>query len=278
MIIVLDVGNTNIKYAVFDGRTLKLSFRIATEHKRTSDEYGGQLVSTLKNSGISSLRVSSSMSKTGDEYGFYLVGMLKEKGIAPSDITGGIISSVNPNLNYTFEHMLDFYFSIKPYIVGSGIKVGINVKYDNPKEVGSDRIVGSVAAYKLYGGPCIVIDCGTATTFNVISDKGGAIGAGLKSSADALYTGTAKLPKIELAVPKTVIGKTTVANMQSGLVYGYVSMVEGLVARIRKEYGEKLKVIATGGLSEIVASTSKVIDVVDRSLTLKGLNIVYKLQ
>ncbi len=253
MIIVLDVGNTNTKIGVFDGDELALS-----------------------------LRMSSSMSKTGDEYGFYLVGMLKEKGIAPSDITGGIISSVNPNLNYTFEHMLDFYFSIKPYIVGSGIKVGINVKYDNPKEVGSDRIVGSVAAYKLYGGPCIVIDCGTATTFNVISDKGeflgGAIGAGLKSSADALYTGTAKLPKIELAVPKTVIGKTTVANMQSGLVYGYVSMVEGLVARIRKEYGEKLKVIATGGLSEIVASTSKVIDVVDRSLTLKGLNIVYKLQ
>ena len=253
MIIVLDVGNTNTKIGIFDGDEL-----------------------------VESLRMSSSMSKTGDEYGFYLVGMLKNKNISPEDIEGGIISSVNPNLNYTFEHMLDFYFGIKPYIVGTGIKTGINVKYDNPREVGGDRIVGSVAAYNIYGGPCIVIDCGTATTFNVISANGefvgGAIGVGLKSSADALYNGTAKLPKIELTVPKSVIGKSTVTNMQSGLVFGYVSMVEGMVARIKKEYGENLKVVATGGLSEIVASCSKVIDVVDRTLTLKGLNIVYKLQ
>ena len=253
MIIALDVGNTNTKIGIFDGDEL-----------------------------VESLRLSSSMSKTGDEYGFYLVGMLKNKGITPDDIDGGIISSVNPNLNYTFEHMLDYYLNIKPYIVGAGIKTGINVKYDNPKEVGADRIVGSVAAYNIYGGPCIVIDCGTATTFNVVSESGeflgGAIGVGLKSSADALYTGTAKLPKVELTVPKNVIGKNTITNMQSGLVYGYVSMVEGIVARIKKEYGKELKVIATGGLSEIVASCSKVINVVDRSLTLKGLNIVYKLQ
>ncbi len=253
MIIALDVGNTNTKIGIFDGDNLALS-----------------------------LRMSSSMSKTGDEYGFYLIGMLKNKNILPEAIDGGIISSVNPNLNYTFEHMLDYYFGIKPYIVGAGIKTGINVKYDNPKEVGADRIVGSVAAYNIYGGPCIVIDCGTATTFNVVSKSGeflgGAIGVGLKSSADALYTGTAKLPKVELTVPKSVIGKNTITNMQSGLVYGYVSMVEGIVARIKKEFGSDLKVIATGGLSEIVASCSKVIDVVDRSLTLKGLNIVYKLQ
>lgn len=253
MIIVLDVGNTNTKIGIFEGDRL-----------------------------VESLRMASSMSKTGDEYGFYLVGMLREKGISPKDIDGGIISSVYPNLNYTFEHMLDYYFGIKPYIVGSGIKTGINVKYDNPKEVGADRIVGSVAAYNIYGGPCIVIDCGTATTFNVISENGeflgGAIGVGLKSSADALYNGTAKLPKVELSVPRSVIGKNTIANMQSGLVYGYISMVEGIVARIRREYGKELKVIATGGLSEIVASNSKVIDVVDRTLTLKGLNIVYGLQ
>ncbi len=253
MIIALDVGNTNTKIGIFDGDKLALS-----------------------------LRMSSSMNKTGDEYGFYLIGMLKNKNISPKDIDGGIISSVNPNLNYTFEHMLDYYFGIKPYIVGSGIKTGVNVKYDNPKEVGADRIVGCVAAYKIYGGPCIVIDCGTATTFNVVSENGeflgGAIGVGLKSSADALYTGTAKLPKVELAVPRNVIGKNTIANMQSGLVFGYVSMVEGIVARIRKEFMGELKVIATGGLSEIVSSCSKVIDVVDRTLTLKGLNIVYKLQ
>ena len=253
MIIVLDVGNTNTKIGIFDGDRL-----------------------------VESLRLSSSMSKTGDEYGFYLVGMLKNKNISPDQITGGIISSVNPNLNYTFEHMLGFYLGVKPYIVGAGIKTGINVKYDNPKEVGADRIVGSVAAYNIYGGPCIVIDCGTATTFNVISEcgefLGGAIGVGLKSSADALYTGTAKLPKVELTVPKNVIGKTTIINMQSGLVFGYVSMIEGMVARIKKEMGKELKVIATGGLSEIVASCSDVIDVVDRTLTLKGLNIVYNLQ
>ncbi len=253
MIIVLDVGNTNTKIGIFDGDELALS-----------------------------LRLSSSMSKTGDEYGFYLVGMLKNKNISPSDITGGIISSVNPNLNYTFEHMLGFYFGVKPYIVGAGVKTGINVKYDNPKEVGADRIVGSVAAYNIYGGPCIVIDCGTATTFNVVSANGeylgGAIAAGLKSSADALYTGTAKLPKVELTVPKNVIGKTTITNMQSGLVYGYVSMIEGMVARIKKEIGKEVKVIATGGLSEIVSSCSNVIDVVDRTLTLKGLKIVYDLQ
>lgn len=253
MIIVLDVGNTNTKIGIFDGDELVLS-----------------------------LRLSSSMSKTGDEYGFYLVGMLKNKNISPSDITGGIISSVNPNLNYTFEHMLGFYFGVKPYIVGAGVKTGINVKYDNPKEVGADRIVGSVAAYNIYGGPCIVIDCGTATTFNVVSANGeylgGAIAAGLKSSADALYTGTAKLPKVELTVPKNVIGKTTITNMQSGLVYGYVSMIEGMVARIKKEIGKEVKVIATGGLSEIVSSCSNVIDVVDRTLTLKGLKIVYDLQ
>ncbi|MBR2967960.1 MAG: type III pantothenate kinase [Clostridia bacterium] len=253
MIIVLDVGNTNTKIGIFEGNEL-----------------------------VESLRLSSSMSKTGDEYGFYLMGMLNRKNIKPADIKGGIISSVNPNLNYTFEHMLDFYLGVKPYIVGSGIKTGINVKYDNPKEVGADRIVGSVAAYNIYGGPCIAIDCGTATTFNVISGSGeylgGAIAAGLKSSADALYTGTAKLPKVELTVPKSVIGKTTIANMQSGLVFGYVSMIEGMVARIKKEMGKPLKVIATGGLSEIVASCSNVIDVVDRTLTLKGLNIVYHLQ
>ncbi len=253
MIIALDVGNTNTKIGIFDGDKLAVS-----------------------------LRMSSSMSKTGDEYGFYLIGMLKNKDITPDDIDGGIISSVNPNLNYTFEHMLDYYFGIKPYIVGSGIRTGINVKYDNPKEVGADRIVGCVAAYNIYGGPCIVIDCGTATTFNVVTANGefsgGAIGVGLKSSADALYTGTAKLPKVELTVPKSVIGKNTITNMQSGLVFGYVSMVEGIVARIKREFGSDLKVIATGGLSEIVASCSKVIDVVDRTLTLKGLNIVYRLQ
>ncbi len=253
MIIVFDVGNTNTKIGIFDGDEL-----------------------------VESLRMSSSLTKTGDEYGFYLVNMLKNKGIEPSNITGGIISSVIPNLNYTFEHMLDYYFGISPYIVGAGVKTGINIKYDNPKEVGADRIVGCVAAYNIYGGPCIVIDCGTATTFNVVSGSGeflgGAIGVGLKSSADALYNGTAKLPKVELVVPKSVIGKNTIANMQSGLVFGYVSMVEGLVARIKREYLGDIKVIATGGLSEIVASCSKVIDVVDRSLTIKGLNIVYKLQ
>lgn len=253
MILAIDIGNTNVKLGVFseDGKLLD------------------------------STRLSSSTHKTSDEYYLAIRDSFCTRGINLGDIDGVIISSVNPNLNYTFEHLIAFYFHVKPMIVGSGIRTGLNVKYDNPKEVGADRIVNSVAAYHDYGA-CIVVDCGTATTFNAVSAKGeflgGAIAFGLKASADALCAKAAKLPRIELVKPDKAIGRSTITNMQSGMVYGYVGMVEYLIKKLKSELGdEKVTVVATGGLSEIVADSGEEIDVVDRTLTLRGLYILYKM-
>ena len=253
MLLAIDIGNTNIKIGVFDGDKLIHSFRLSTLQQRT-----------------------------GDEYGLDILSQFRARSIAPESVNGTIMSSVKPGLNYTFEHVCDDYIGVKPLVVGSGIKTGINIKYDNPKEVGADRIVNSVAAYYLYGGPCITIDCGTATTFNVISEKGeflgGAIGHGLKSAADALSRSAEKLPKIELTLPSKVVGRTTITNMQSGLLQGYIGMAERIVRLIREETGySDAKVVATGGLSEIIRKNSDVIDITDRTLTLRGLNIIYKL-
>ena len=252
MILAIDIGNTNIKLGVFDEGKL-----------------------------VHSLRLSSSNRKTADEYYYTIKNMLS--GIVDfSEITGAIMSSVDPHLNYTVEHMITHYFGVNPIIVGGGIKTGLNIKYDNPKEVGADRIVNSVAAYSTYGGPCIVVDCGTATTFNVISEKGeflgGAISFGLKSAAGALGSSAAKLPIVELVTPDKVINKSTITNMQSGIVYGYVGLVEYMVRAIKQELGApSVKVVATGGLSEIVSAKSNVFDYVDRTLTLRGLAYLYKL-
>ena len=185
-------------------------------------------------------------------------------------------------MNYTFENACDYYVGVKPLIVGSGIKTGLNVKYDNPRELGTDRIVNSVASYYTYGGPCITVDCGTATTFNVISEKGeflgGAIAHGLKSSAEALADTAEKLPKIELVLPKKTIARTTITNMQVGLIQGYIGMAERIIRLMKEESGyANAKVIATGGLSEIIKNNSDVIDILDRTLTLRGLNVIYKL-
>ena len=251
MILVMDIGNTNIKLGVFDGNEL-----------------------------IASLRLSSSNRKTSDEY-YYNVKNMLDKSITAKKISGAIISSVNPHLNYTMEHMITHYFGVKPVIVSGGIKTGLNVKYDNPKEVGADRIVNSVAAYRTYGGPCIVVDCGTATTFNAISEKGeflgGAISFGLKASAEALGSSGAKLPTVELVKPDMVINKSTITNMQSGIINGYIGMIEYIVKNMKKELSLNAKVIATGGLSEIVSASSDVFDAVDRTLTLRGLNMLYKM-
>ena len=253
MLLAIDIGNTNIKIGVFDSDKL-----------------------------VQSLRLSTLQGRTGDEYGMDIVGRLRSGGISPGDVTGAIMSSVNPGMNYTFEHACDYYLGMKPLVVGSGIKTGINIKYDNPKEVGADRIVNSVAAYYTYGDPCITIDYGTTTTFNVIGEKGeflgGAIGHGLKSAAEALSMSAAKLPEVELVLPPKVLGKNTITNMQSGLIQGYIGMAERIVRLLREETGfTSAKVIATGGLSELIYSNSDVIDVIDRTLTLRGLNIIYKL-
>ena len=210
MIICMDVGNTNIKYALFDGEKLALSFRVATEHKKTSDEYGGQLLSILGNNGIKA-----------------------------NEITGGIISSVVPQLDYTLERMCHTYIKIKPLLLAPGLKTGLNLRVDNAKEVGADRVVNNVAAVRKYGAPLIVVDFGTATTFNVIDAKGefigGVIAPGIKGSLDSLVNGTAKLPRVEIERPANVIGKNTVTNMQSGIVYGFAGLVEYLVRKIKRE-------------------------------------------
>lgn len=251
MILTVDIGNTNLKFGLFEGEKLIQSYRLSVSNLRTADEYG-----------------------------FYLTGLMRNNEIEPSMVKGAIYSSVNPNLNYTIGHMIEFFFGVKPLIVGAGIKTGLNIKYDNPKEVGADRIVDSVAAYYTYGGNCIVLDCGTATTFNVINESGeflgGAISFGLKSGADSLSKAATKLPGVELTVPAKAIGKNTITNMQSGIMFGYIGMVEYIIKKLKSELGGNVKVIATGGLSEIVVQNSNVIDFMDRTLTLRGLYIIYQ--
>jgi type III pantothenate kinase len=252
MILTLDVGNTNTKVALFAGEQMVAYFRIATNRQMSSDEYGILLVNLFAHNGVS---------------------MKKVEGI--------IMSSVVPTINFTLEHMCRNYFGMEPMTVNPGIKTGINIKYDNPRELGSDRIANAVAAYTLYGGPCIYIDFGTATTFGAVSAKGeflgGAICPGLKLAAEALVEQASKLPRFELIKPETVINRTTVTNLQSGLVYGYVGQVTYLVRKFREELGAPgARVIATGGLALLVADETDSIDVLDGLLTLKGLRLIYE--
>lgn len=255
MIICIDIGNTNIKYGVFEGDKLLATFRVAS--KRSS---------------------------TADEYGVIVRDLLASAKLSKKDISGVIMSSVIPQLNYTMEHMCEQYLGKKPLVVAPGLKTGINLRVDSPKEVGADRIVNSVAAYNKYGGekPVICIDFGTATTINVITEKGeligGVIAPGIKSSLDSLVNGTAKLPNIELELPGKVICKDTITNMQAGLLYGFAGLVEYLVRKTKKELGNKdAVVVATGGLGEIISKEAKCIDYSDRGLTLEGLRILYEL-
>ena len=251
MIFTMDVGNTNIKTALFEGREMRNYWRISTNTSYTSDEYG-----------------------------LILEGLFARAGLSLDAVEGIVMSSVVPTINFTLEHMCKNYFGKMPMTVAPGIKTGINLRYENPRELGSDRIANAVAAYELYGGPCITIDFGTATSFGVISKRGeflgGAICPGIKLAADALTDRTAKLPRFELQRPDAVIGKNTVANMQSGIVYGYIGQVSYLVDRMKREIGApEAKVIATGGLALLIAGDSNVIDVLDGLLTLKRLCLIY---
>ena len=255
MIICIDIGNTNIKYAVYEKDDLKVSFRVSTDFKRTSDEYGEQII-----------------------------GMLDIKGIKAKDITGGIVSSVVPSLDYTIDKMCEIYFAIKPLHIAPGLKSGLNIRCDNAREVGADRIVNCVSALVEYGEnkPMIVIDFGTATTFNIISADnefiGGVIAPGIKGSLDSLVNGTAKLPRVEIEAPKSIIAKNTVTNMQAGIVFGFAGLVEYIVKRIKKELkAPDTKTIATGGFSNVISKEIECIDVVDKLLTLKGLKYLYDL-
>lgn len=255
MIICIDIGNTNIKYAVYERDELKVSFRVSTDFKRTSDEYGEQII-----------------------------GMLDIKGIKAKDITGGIVSSVVPSLDYTIDKMCEIYFSFKPLHIAPGLKSGLNIRCDNAREVGADRIVNCVSALVQYGEkkPMIVIDFGTATTFNIINENdefiGGVIAPGIKGSLDSLVNGTAKLPRVEIEAPKSIIAKNTVTNMQAGIVFGFAGLVEYIVKRIKKELKTSdVKTIATGGFSNVISKEIECIDVVDKLLTLKGLKYLYDL-
>ncbi|MBL4953549.1 type III pantothenate kinase [Neobacillus sp. OS1-32] len=251
MIFVFDVGNTNTVLGVYKGDQLKFHWRIETSRNRTEDEFG-----------------------------MSIKALFEHAGLRFSDIDGIIISSVVPPIMLALERMCQKYFQLKPLIVGPGIKTGLNIKYENPREVGADRIVNAVAAIHEYGSPLIIVDFGTATTYCYVNEDrqylGGAIAPGIGISTEALYSKAAKLPRIEIARPEGVIGKNTVAAMQAGIVYGYVGQVEGIVKRMSEQSKTKPKVIATGGLAPLIANETNVIDVVDPFLTLKGLQLIYK--
>ena len=251
MILCIDIGNTNIKYGLLEGDELRISFRVATDLKRTSDQYGTAIID-----------------------------MFAVKGISPAAVHGAIISSVVPSLNYTIQHMCASYLGVEPLVVGAGLKTGHNLRVDDAREVGADRIVNDVAAIRKYGAPLIVIDFGTATTFHVIKEKGefigGAVAPGIRGSLESLVSGTAKLPRVEIETPKSVIGKNTTTNMQAGIVFGFAGLVGYIVKKIRREMKlPDMRVVATGGFSEIIAREISCIDHVDKLLTLQGLKYLY---
>lgn len=251
MILVMDTGNTNIVLGVYDQGQLKYHWRMETYRHKTEDEYAMQVKS-----------------------------LFTHVGLTFEEVNGIIISSVVPPVMFPLEQMCRKYFNQKPLIVGPGIKTGLNIKYENPREVGADRIVNAVAAIEDYGNPLIIVDFGTATTYCYINENGGymggAIAPGIGISMEALFDRASKLPRIELARPDYVVGKNTVSAMQSGIVYGYVGQVEGIVARMKAHSKEEPTVIATGGLADLIASETTAIDIVDNFLTLKGLHLIYK--
>ncbi|MGL5642165.1 MAG: type III pantothenate kinase [Paraclostridium sp.] len=251
MLLVFDVGNTNMVLGIYKGKELKKYWRISTDKAKTSDEYG-MLINSL----------------------------FQYDNVDITSIKDIIISSVVPNVMHSLENFCIKYFNKQPLVVGPGIKTGLNIKYDNPKQVGADRIVNAVAAIEKYKAPMIIIDFGTATTFCAISSKGeylgGTIAPGIKISSEALFQRASKLPRVELLKPGMTICKNTVSAMQSGIIYGYVGLVDKIVKMMKDELGsEEVKVIATGGLSSLIASETDSIDCVDKFLTLEGLRIIY---
>lgn len=252
MLLAIDIGNTNVTLGVFEGQCLKSTWRIATDARKMTDEYG--------------LLVSS---------------ILSLKGINPEQITGACLCSVAPTLTSTFEEMCKGYFHVDPLTVVSGVKTGVHILYDNPKDVGADRIVDAVAAFQLYGGPVIIVDFGTATVFDAVSREGnylgGAISPGIDVAAEALFLSTSQLRRVELTSPKSAIGRNTVASLQSGLLLGHVGLVEGMVARFKGEMGSDTHVVATGGLAGIIAKETEVFDSINPDMCLIGLRIIYEM-
>jgi len=253
LFLVIDVGNTHIVIGAYKDDELAFHWRVASDRHKTEDEYGILIKQLIENQECCSIR----------------------------DIDMVVISSVVPPLTPVFEDMARQYFNAEPLVVGPGIKTGINIRLENPKEVGSDRIVNAVAAYRKYGGPVIVIDFGTATKFDVISEEGsflgGVIAPGIGISTEALVERAAKLPRIELTRPPKVVGRNTVQSMQSGIIFGFAGQVDSIVDKIQKELGVKTRVIATGGFSRFIAGETERVDLVDEFLTLEGLKIIYEM-
>jgi type III pantothenate kinase len=252
MLLAVDIGNTNITLGIYDGERLAATWRIATVHDRMADEYG-----------------------------IALLQLMAHRGIAASDITGVAIASVVPTLTGTYRSVCLDYLSCEPLVIDAGVKTGVRIRYDNPRDVGADRVVDCAAVQAKYGGPACVVDFGTATTFDAISREGdylgGAIAPGIGIASEALFARASKLYRVEIAPPARAVGANTIHAMQSGIFFGYVGLVEGLVTRFRRELGEDMKVIATGGLAEVVAKETEVIQHVDPWLTLDGLRIVWEL-
>lgn len=250
MLMAVDIGNTNITFGIFEGEKLRATWRMATDVHQMPDEYAA-----------------------------LLLNLLHHNGMEPSDIKEAALCSVVPPLLRTFNELFERYFKTAPLVVGPGVKTGVRIRMDNPREVGTDRIVNAAAAHHLYSGSLIIIDLGTATTFDVVSKEGdymgGVISPGIVIAAEALFTRTAALPRVELVRPKSAIGTNTITAMQSGLVFGYVGLVESIVARIRQELGEKAMVVATGGYATLIAQETPVIEKVNPDLTLIGLRLIY---
>jgi type III pantothenate kinase len=250
MLLTIDVGNSNILLGVFKEDRLLHDWRLLTEPEKTIDEYG-----------------------------ILFQNLYRSVSLAVEETTDIIISCVVPPLLGTLEELCEKYFHLTPLVVGPGVKTGMPIHYDNPREVGADRIVNAVAAYEKHKRSLIIVDFGTATTFDCISSKGeylvGAIAPGIMISTEALFHKASKLSRVELVKPKTVIGKNTVASMQAGIVYGYVGLIDGIVKRMKEEMKDNPLVVATGGLARLIAAESDTIDEVDESLTLEGLKIIY---
>jgi len=252
VLFAIDVGNTNIVLGMYkDGQWAK-TWRISTDQKRTDDEYYA-IISSL----------------------------VRDTHFAPQDVAGVVMTNVVPPIQGTIEAVAVRLFGREPLVVGAGVRTGMKIRTDNPREVGSDRIVNAVAALHLYGAPAIVVDFGTATTFDVLSPQGdylgGAIAPGIVISAEALFLRASKLSRVELERPKHAIGKNTVDSMQSGLIFGYAGLVEGMVARLQGELGSPCKVIATGGLARVIAQETTVFDAINDNLTLEGLRLIFEL-
>ena len=251
MLLVFDIGNSNIVMGTYDGKRLTHHWRISTDRQ-----------------------------KTGDEYGMLINDLFRFQGIRMADIDAIIISSVVPPLVVPLVKMCERYFRHRPLVVGPGIKTGIKLKYENPREIGADRIVNSVGAFEQYGGPLIVVDIGTATTFDVVDKNGdylgGVIAPGIGISTEALFSRTAQLPRVAFVTPKNVIGRNTISGMQSGIIYGFVGQIDEICRRIKGEMKQEMKVVATGGLAQMIANESSQIEEVDTFLTLTGLRVLYE--